>query len=50
MEDVHTKYNQQRRGNKGKVSKELEGGIAYCVLRPGHIKGDAHDSRSDQGL
>jgi hypothetical protein len=24
MEDIHTKYNQQRRGKKGEVTEELE--------------------------
>lgn len=51
MGDVHTKYNQQCRGNKGKVSKELEKKrMEYWVLWPGHIKGGAHDFRSDPGL
>ena len=27
MEDIHTKYNQQRRGNKGEVTEELENEI-----------------------
>jgi hypothetical protein len=31
MEDAHTKHDQQRRGNNGKVTKELEKEIA--VLR-----------------
>jgi hypothetical protein len=49
MGDAHTKHNQQRRGNKGKVRKELEK-MRYWALQPGHIKGGAHGFKSDPDL
>jgi hypothetical protein len=51
MGDVHAKHNQQSRGNKGKVSKNLEKKrMRYWVLRPGQINEGAHDFKSDPDL
>jgi hypothetical protein len=48
MRDVHTEHNQDRGGSEGKVTKELE--KRECVLSLGHIKGGAHDFKSDPEL
>jgi hypothetical protein len=51
MGDVHAKYNQKRRGDKGKVGEELEKKeLRSWALRAGNIKGDAHDCKNNPDL
>jgi hypothetical protein len=49
MGDAHTKHNQQRRGNNGKVSKELEK-RDRGIRRSGHMKEGAHNFKNDPDL